>query len=298
MQGPGGTALITGITGFVGGHLAARLRDDGWDVHGLIRGAAGVGLADDRRDHVHDGTQDTINDIVRSVSPDVVFHLAAHYVAEHDDHDVAPLVDGNVTYGTQLLEAMTGSGVGALVNAGTAWQNFASEGYRPVNLYAATKQAFEDIIVYYADAGDLRAVTLRLSDIFGPRDQRMKLLGALMRALDTGERLALSPGDQLIDLVYIDDVVEAFIAAARRARGGGPAGHEVFAVSSGEPRSVRSVVETFGRLAGRRLDVDWGGRDYRRREVMVPWSGGRPLPGWAPKVTLEAGIARMLEDHV
>ena len=292
------TALITGISGFVGGHLAARLLGDGWTVHGLTRQATDGATPDGRRDHVHDGTRESIRDIVRAVAPDVVIHLAAHYVADHGDDDVAPLVDGNVAFGTHVLEAMAAGGGGALVNAGTAWQNFGDDVYRPVNLYAATKQAFEDIVTFYADARGLRAVTLRLFDTYGPRDPRIKLLGTLMRARESGDRLSMSPGDQLIDLVYIDDVVEAFVTAARRACDDGPAGHEVFAVSGGDPRSLRSVVETFSRLCGEPLDVDWGGRDYRPREVMVPWTGGRPLPGWAPKVALEAGIARMLNDDV
>ena len=100
----------------------------------------------------------------------------------------------------------------------------------------------------------------------------------------------MSPGEQMIDLVHVDDVVEAFVLSAQRLVSGTVEGHERYAVSSGRPIKLRELVELFVRVTAGPLAIEWGGRPYRDREVMIPWNTGSPVPGWQPKVGLEEGI--------
>ena len=103
----------------------------------------------------------------------------------------------------------------------------------------------------------------------------------------------LSPGEQLLDLVYIDDVVDAFLMAADRLLAGQVAKSEKYAVSTGNPLSLRQVIELFEKATGQKLSIQWGKKPYREREVMVPWSLGEKLPSWSPKVSLWDGICRV-----
>jgi len=118
----------------------------------------------------------------------------------------------------------------------------------------------------------------------------------LQRIAIAGEELAMSPGEQLLDLVYIDDIVAAFLLAAERLQAGQVVGHERYAVSSGHPLRLRDLVGLYAKVTGRSLPIEWGGRPYRPREVMVPWNTGAVLPGWAPKVGLVEGIRLMGQD--
>jgi nucleoside-diphosphate-sugar epimerase len=104
----------------------------------------------------------------------------------------------------------------------------------------------------------------------------------------------MSPGDQLIDLVYIDDVVNAFLTAAARP-GAGEAPFETFSISSGNPRTLRDVVRLWSSITGRALNLQWGARPHRPREMLTSWSGGAPLPGWRSSIPLEDGISLMEE---
>lgn len=287
------TALITGSSGFVGRHLVQRLVADGWQVGRLLREGletpapvSGVG------DHWWDGSTDGAIAAIAAAAPDVVFHLASLFVAEHACADVVPLVESNVLVGTQVAEAMLHAGCRAIVNTGTSWQRDAQGAYEPVCLYAATKQAFEDVLSYYVSAEGFAAVTLRLYDTYGPDDPRPKLVSALAGALRSGTPLALSPGEQRLDLVHVDDVTAAFAAAGRRLLDGG-AGHERFDVSSGQTRTLRAVVAAYGTALGRPVPVRWGERPYRRREVMTP-PAGTPLPGWRAEISLEDGFRRLV----
>ena len=140
-------ALVTGGTGFIGSHLVEHLRSAGWEVHMLVRPNtehADISLAGGGIHPYYGKTSDVINAMERS-RPDVVFHLASLFLAQHNSQQIVPLIESNVLLGVQVLEAMSSAGVKLLVNTGTSWQHFHSGSFRPVNLYAATKQAFEDI---------------------------------------------------------------------------------------------------------------------------------------------------------
>jgi len=291
------TVLITGGTGFIGANLARRLVQDGRDVHVVTTLHGNRDILGDIADlvtlHIHDGSSEGMKDLVGTVKPAVVFHLASLFLSEHSTEQIEPLIRSNLLFGTQLVDAMAACGSGLLVNTGTSWEHYRGMAYSPVNLYAATKQAFEAILQYYVEARELRVVTLKLFDTYGANDPRAKLFTLLRRVAEQGMPLAMSPGEQLIDLVHVDDVVEAFCLAAGRLLEGAVTGHERYAVSSGAPLPLRELVALYGRVIGKDLPIEWGGRPYRQREVMVPWSSGRPLPGWQPQVGLEEGIRRM-----
>jgi nucleoside-diphosphate-sugar epimerase len=289
-----GTALVTGATGFVGSHLVRRLVADGWKVHVIVRPQSDLLLLRAFRDsvsiHEHDGSTERMFAIMQAAKPSVVFHLASMFTAEHKAADIAPMIHSNVLFGTQLLESMVANGVSHLVNTGTSWQHFENKTYSPVCLYAATKQAYEMIVSYYTEALALKVITLKLFDTYGPDDPRPKLFSAL-RTMATGKKpMPFSPGEQLIDLVYIDDVVHAYLLAAERLQAGQVTQREEYAVSSGNPVRLRELVQCYERVTGVTLPIEWGKRAYRHREVMVPWNQGRWLPGWQPQIKLEEGI--------
>ncbi len=299
------SVLITGASGFIGGHLVRRLVREGEDVTVLVRPGSDISnLEEVRRDLEvveHDGTTDGMLAIVEACWPDLAFHVASLVVAEHKPEDVEPLVTSNLLFPSQLAEAMAGlgagvgKGTGSLVNVGTSWQHFENRDYSPVCLYAATKQAFEALLQFYVETGRLQVITMKLFDTYGPDDPRPKLFSLLRRLAGSGEKLAMSPGEQLQDLVYVDDVTEALVMAGQRLRQGQVAGGgEVYAVSSGAPIALKDLVARFAEVAGQSLEIEWGGRPYRPREVMVPWSRGACLPGWRPRIGLEEGIGRTL----
>ena len=290
-------ALVTGASGFIGSNLVCHLLREGWQVHAVMRqGSSMPVLVESQlagfKEHVYDGTTERMVKIVADANPDVVFHLASLFVAEHELKDIEPLIMANVLFGSQLLEAMRINGVSKIVNTGTSWQHYDNEDFNPVCLYASTKQAFQDILTYYTEAASINAVTLQLSDTYGPNDPRPKIFNVLAKAVANKQTLDMSLGEQLIDLVYVDDVIAAFLSAKLiidRLEG-----HFVYAVSSGKPITLRELVSFYEKTAGVNLSINWGARPYRTREVMNPWSRGNVLDGWYPRVTLTDGIKRLL----
>ena len=181
------------------------------------------------------------------------------------------------------------AGVNCFVNTGTVWQHYSGQDYDPVNLYAATKQAFEAVLAYYTRATSIRAITLKLSDTYGPEDERGKLVSALERASCTGETISMSPGEQLVDIVHVYDVVRAFRIAAERLLSNVVDAEETYFVTTGRTVSLKDWVTEYVRVAGFNLKIDWGVRPYRPRELMVPYSGAT-IPGWKAEYDLERGV--------
>ncbi len=293
-----GNMLVTGATGFVGPHLVRGLLAAGHRVTACVIPGADLsgleGLAVDC--FTHRGELDELRRQLGDGGFDGVLHLATCYVADHTAADLDRLVDANLRFGLQLLQAASEAKVPWMINVGTFWQHYHSEGYCPANLYAATKQAFEDLARYYLETTATAVVTLKLSDTYGPGDTRRKIFHLWQTIAASGESLPMSPGEQEIDVVHIRDVVRAFLmlvdhlgdAAWRRAMNG-----ESFAVSSGSTRTLRELAAIFEQATGRRLRIDWGGRPYRAREVMRSWRGGRPVPGWSPQVDLVDGVREL-----
>jgi nucleoside-diphosphate-sugar epimerase len=293
-------ALVTGATGYVGSKLCERLLTEGWQVHAIVR-TAGRPLPDTLRDvaaHHYDGCTQSLLDAVSAAQPSVVFHLASLFIAEHRTEQVTNLINSNVLFGTQLAEACARAGVRRFINTGTSWQHYRSDAYDPVCLYAATKQAFEDILDFYADAFDMRVVTLKLFDTYGPDDPRPKLINLLVKALHSGEPLGLSPGEQRLDLVHIDDVTRAFsLSAQRLLLDQAQQPHERYAVSSGQALSVRELVAVLEQVSGRTLNVTLDERTNRKREVMETWIAGHSLPGFSPTKDLRSSIFSLVQSR-
>lgn len=288
-------ALVTGATGFVGSSVVRHLCEDGWGVTALVRRTSPADRVDKLRTYgavvaEADGSLPSLRAALIRQRTDVVFHLATLFRGEHHPSDVQPLVEANVLFGTQLLEAMRLEGVSRIVAAGTAWEHYDNREYSPASLYAATKAAFVSILRYYTEVEHVQGVVLDLSDTYGVGDTRPKLLRRLLAAAATGEPLEMNSGDPWIDLLHSSDAAAAFRIAAERLLASGVQAFERWAVRPGEPCTLRALVHRIESVLGKPVPVRWGARPYRPRESFVPWTSGALLPGWAPRVPFDVGL--------
>ena len=283
-------AIVTGTSGYIGSRIAGRLENDGWKVMRLTR---------DVYDVAKDPDGSKLRQIFAHEKPDAVFHLASLYLATHAAGDLPALIESNVLLGTRILQTLveTASAPNSIrpvfISAGTGWQNFSKTETVPVNLYAATKSAFNNIARYYSSAFGLRTCELRLFDTYGPSDPRRKVVRLLLEATlsdASATPIDFSPGEQKLHLVYIDDAVDAFMRAETWLSEQRASTHASFRVDSEKPITLKSLALEIEILTKRKVSVRWGSRPYREREVMEPYSEHPRVPGWSPKVSLAEGL--------
>ena len=99
-----------------------------------------------------------------------------------------------------------------------------------------------------------------------------------------------------MDILYIDDVISGICLLKELLENEAPVISEqkIFYLSAKERHSLRETAEIFEKILGRKLNIEWGGRPYREREVMNPTCTGILLPGWENKFSLEDGISKFL----
>ncbi len=287
--------LVTGATGFIGTNLTRELKKK-HDLYILGQfegdpeklGLPGIVMSDNIQH---------LADYIKTNEIEGIIHLASLYLTVHTPEQVKDLVSSNIYFGTAVLEAASLAGcVKWFLNTGSIWQNYNVEGnaYNPVNLYAATKQAFIDMAKYYSDVFGIRFCTLKLCDTYGPNDTRKKLFKLFKDCSESGEVLKMSPGEQKIDLIYITDIIAGFTHLAELLSSSVELADE-YVLTSGKQIPLKELAQLFSNVSGRKLNIEWGGRPYREREVMIPWKG-TPVPGWKAEIDVQKGIKLFLGE--
>lgn len=299
------SVLITGATGFIGRHLSRALSASGVRVFGLSRSASpdiveGHNFVGDVTDRA------CVHDIVAEVRPAYVFHLAANKARRAEIEDFRRCLDDNLIGTLNLIEACEASSntkrfiaVGTCEEYGGAEAPY-SEAMReaPVSAYSCSKVAVTQLLQTFHRIRGFPVVVLRPSLAYGPGQGEEMFLPALIRALLTGRRFAMSRGEQTRDYVYVEDVVEALLLAAVRPAAPG----EVINISSGEPTRIIEIAKLAATLIGDDAEglIDFGALEYRVGEAMSYWAdcakAGRLL-GWRPRMALPDGLTRTIEYY-
>ena len=276
-------AIITGVSGFIGSKLAESLLESDWKICITKREKSNLDfrLLSHPNVEIIDYTgYESLEKTFKDFKPEIVFHVASKTFYDYDSNEIGSIIDSNLTFGTHLLECMWKTGVRHFVNTGTSWQHFNNAKYEPVNLYAATKESFDKIIEYYSVAHGIQSITLKLYDTFGHGDNRKKLLSLLFEHSRSKEPLNLSPGEQHMMYLSVDDVIKGYLSALYIFNKNDGGFNLSYALTSNQIYTIREIVELFNKYSVKKVEVNFGKKAYRLREVMNPWHTLNVLPNW------------------
>ena len=148
---------------------------------------------------------------------------------------------------------------------------------------------------------DLQAISLRLHNVYGPGDQRPKIINLLSKAVDHKAPLDTSPGHQVLDFVHVLDVCRAYEKAVLALLHGKVKGHVAFEVGSGKGVTIRELASLISQALSIPLYIRWGGRSYAPGEVMHRVADLKPIVdalGWNPEIEVQTGLSDILGKRV
>lgn len=289
--------FVTGATGFIGSHLCRRLQCENHKVHVLLRQQDQIATMRALGYHpfLFDGDCKSLTSYMEAEKLDGIIHLASVFLSTHKPEDIDKMIASNILSGTKMLEAASTAGIRWFLNTGTFWQHYNNEQYNPVNLYAATKEAFEVIAKYYTETSNIIFATIKLNDTFGPGDTRPKIFNLWQKAIQTGEELLMSPGEQVMDIGYIDDVIEGYLRLiwALSIDKDKELNNKSFAFYSNNRMTLKELALLFEKSTGEKIPIKWAARSYRQREVMEPQNRIPIIPGHEHKAGIAGGIKSM-----
>ena len=295
--------LVTGGAGFIGSNLVRALLAAGDEVRVLDNFSTGSRAnLDGLSVEIVEGelrSYERVHNAVRG--SEVVFHLGALGSVPRSVQDPLTSSAVNVEGTLNVLLAARDEGVRRVVFSsstsvyGSSRERPTSEGspLDPISPYGVAKLAAERYCIAFSRVYEsFESVVLRYFNVFGPRQSPLSQYAAVVplfiTAIAGGEPVTIhGDGEQSRDFTYVDNIVEATIAAAGAAGASG----RVFNVAGGSPASINRVADTIGTILGRPVEKLFGpSRPGDIRDSWADLSAAREILDYAPAVSLEEGL--------
>lgn len=300
--------LLTGASGFVGGHLVEQLLEQQHDVYALQRYVTGRYVLGaergqktvfcDLRDHF------AVRRVVREVQPEVVIHLAAispvAYSYDHPNEVLDANINGTVHIAEACLREVAHFRQFLFASTSETYGNGPvpkkeDTPQAPNSPYSVSKLAAEKYVLYLRDAHGFPTTVLRPFNTYGRKDNTHFMVERVVVQMLRGDVVRLGDPTPVRDLLYVDDHVSAYL----RCLGNKSAVGEVFNFATGRGITVQGVVELLKQITGFRGEIVWDTIPRRPLDIQVLYGDStkaREVLGWQPKVTLEQGL-RLTVDY-
>lgn len=289
--------LVTGASGFIGSHCLEPLRERGYEVHAVAR-ARPAGPDGPVTWHAADLLdRAAAAALVDAVRPSHLLHLAWYVVP--GQLIAAPQNFDWVAASVELVLRFAEAGGRRLAVCGSAYEydwryGYCTEGLTPCTpdtVYGACKLALHEMVRALAAAQGLSAVWPRVFFLYGPREHPQRLVSSVIRSLLRGEPARCSHGRQVRDYLHVQDVADGLATVLDSEAEG------AINVSSGTATTLRRIVRTAARLAGRPELLQLGALPPRANDapLVVGASERAQALGWAPRHDLESGLRLTVE---
>jgi len=291
--------LLTGATGFLGGHLLKLLtQEKDWCSVAIITRCNNENVCSSIEQITNVGDYIDFEEKILRFDPEIVIHLASYLSANDDYEDIDNIIDANITFGTKVLQALSKANVQYFINTGSFAEFYWNDGeLDPAYLYSASKTAFRHIVDYYSKKSDFKVINVIPYTIYGEKDKNKKVIDYIIDALDSNDAIGMTAGEQVLDFVHVEDVAEFYLCLLKNIQNI-TATNESFHVGTGIGTSIKDIAAKIEESTSKKLNISWGEREYRSRDVMRAVASSfkaKSIVGWESKINIEDGINLLLK---
>jgi nucleoside-diphosphate-sugar epimerase len=292
--------IVTGSTGFIGRNLIPALLKENNQVLELTR-------SEEKSESLFGEStvkfqitdeQDALKIVVEQFNPEIVIHLAAMLTSSDEYESMHRLIDSNIVFLCRILDALKGTKLELFINTGTFAEYFNGDMVNePAYLYAATKTASRSFVDYYSKAYKFKQVTVIPYTVYGGKESQKKIIDIIIDSIFSDIPIDLTPGDQILDFIHIDDVIKLFLRVIEK-EDFLPSKSNIFA-GTGKGTSLKQLAKIIEDKTGKKTNINWGGKPYRPTDVMyavADISRQFHLLKWKPLIDIKEGISHFINS--
>ena len=282
---------VTGAKGFLGKHLVHHLVDKGFKVLCLGRNFEDEIVSG----HLEYSSATSLEDLCKVLSGvNTIVHLATYFTNSENLAEKQAMLLSNVEYLAQIAIATKESGIKYFINIESMSQHVEGIYGNHVSFYSQTKNLGSQLLDSIA-RDNYSVLHLCLFDTYGQNDTRGKLIQVLLSQKENSSPLALSAGEQFVDIIHASDVAEGIIHGMKLLlQGELDPMNSRYRLSSRNLITLRQLIQELETVSGKNFNVEWGARPYRPGEMFSEWEFPPLLPKWLPGVTLQTGLRGIL----
>ena len=297
--------LVTGGAGFIASHVVDLLIGKGLHVSVVDNLSSGKreNLNNDATFYESDIRNSEMIKIIGDVNPDVIIHHAAQISVRESVNDPGQDASINILGSLNLLEASVKSGVKKFIFASTGGAIYGEQDYfpadelhpvRPISPYGIAKLSVEKYLFYYKEVYSLDYVSLRYSNVYGPRQDPHGEAGVVaifsQKMLANEQPVINGDGNQTRDFVYVKDVAEANLSALE-----GDVSGEIN-IATGQETTVNELFRITNSIVGGEIE-EVHGQSMKGEQLrsVLNWSLAKKTLKWEPRINLEDGLRETVD---
>ena len=285
--------LFTGATGYLGSHLAKAMVKANYELLVIKRRSSNLYRINSIIPHINfldieDLYSSDLIEITKNI--EAIVHVATCYGRSNET--VNEIFSVNTEFPLRLLEAGSRAGVKIFLNIDTALNKY-------INSYALSKHQLYQWGKYFSIHKKIKFANLRLEHFYGPNDDATKFVTHVIKSCMANlPDLKLTLGEQKRDFIFLDDVVSAYMHILELSNDIDEFFIEMD-VGSGQPVSIRMLVEAIHAMTESRTHLNFGAIPYREGEVMHSEADTSRLNalGWCCQYDLAAGLKISIEEE-
>ena len=279
--------LLTGSTGFIGSELLKYLSNYN-KVYITVRKKYKINSNNKNINKIYFNSYKNLSYKIKKLKIDTVVHCATHYVKDHNFEDIKELSESNILFGNIILENLKIMKVKKFVNFSTVWENYDGKKDNCYNLYSAYKAGFGKIISFYKKENkNIKFLNLVISDTFGLRDKRKKLVNLLKTNYKRNLVTKVISKNLYINLLNVKDIVSAIKLILKKNYKS-----DTYILKNKNNFKIYDIIKKIEKYSQKKIKVKWLSNKIIKEKIYK----FKTLKGWKPKNSNIKDIIRIITE--